>query len=147
MNRIFQYGIQYILLILIQVLALSKLTALGIATPYIYPLFILTLPIYTPRFLTMILAFSMGLIIDAFSNTAGMHTFALVLLAYARPLLLRIMTPKDGYAPDDRPTIYGLGFTWFLIYGLIGITLHHTVFYIIEIFNFAYWNFILLRIA
>lgn len=144
-QQIFKYLIQFVLLALVQVLILNELQLLEYGTPMVYPLLILTLPINTPRLLTMLLAFNLGLAIDAFSNTAGMHAFALVLVAYLRPVFLRAMTPRDGYDPDDRPTIYGLGFQWFIVYAFMGIILHHVVFYSWEIFNFSYVGYLLLR--
>ena len=74
--------LRFIFLILIQVFLLDNIQFMGYINPMIYVLFILLLPVRFPRWALLISAFAMGLIIDVFSNTAGMHTFALVFAAF-----------------------------------------------------------------
>src|SRR5690606_30576224 len=87
---------RFCIVVLIQVLILNKITlrwwsqpiGFPVFIPYIYPLFILLLPFETPVWLLLILGFTMGITMDMFMNTAGMHACATVLLAYLRTNVL-----------------------------------------------------------
>ena len=67
---------RFIILVLVQVLVLNNIQFLGYINPYIYILFILSLPVRTPRWASLLLAFVLGLTIDIFANTPGMHASA-----------------------------------------------------------------------
>ncbi len=84
MLTVLQNILSFVLLVLFQVLALNNIQFLGFINPYIYILFIIALPVKTPRWLSLILAFILGLTLDIFSNTLGMHAFATVLIAFLR---------------------------------------------------------------
>src|SRR5580658_7192394 len=107
---------RFIILVGIQVLVLNNLELNGVFNPYIYPLFILLLPINTPKWLLLLLGFGTGLVIDMFSNTMGMHAAATTLLAYMRPYILNVLQPSGGYEPEDKPTLSNMGFRWFITY-------------------------------
>jgi rod shape-determining protein MreD len=100
-------------------------------------MFIQTLPVKIPRALLLIIAFGAGLVVDMFQNTMGMHAAACVFMAYTRPAVLRLMSPRDGYETDASPTVRTLGFTWFLIYASVTTMIHHLVLFYIEVFRFS----------
>ena len=70
-----------------------------------------------------------------FYDTAGMHAAACVLMAYARPAILKLFSPRDGYEFGTQPTIQYLGIPWFLSYAGILIVLHHFILFYLEIFR------------
>lgn len=144
---LFNIILRFIFLVLLQVLILNQVVLHGLITPYIYPLFILLLPLRTPKWLLLFLGLAMGVTIDTFSNTGGIHAFATVFLAFIRPFIIKMLTPPDDYESDDKPTIKSLGFSWFLLYTVSGILLHHAVFFIILILNFAHPEFLILKIV
>lgn len=80
-------------LILLQVLILNNVHIAGVATPFLYVYFILKFNSGTSRNELMLWGFCIGLAIDIFSNTPGMNAAATVLLAFLRPLFLRLFTP------------------------------------------------------
>ncbi len=123
-----------VFLILFQVLVLNKLNVGTYAHPYVYPMFILLLPFDTPKWLIMPLAFMVGLVIDMFNNTAGMHAFACVLIAYLRPQFLKLFTPITGYENVTAPSVSQLGVIWFALYTLTMIFIHHVGYYLLQVF-------------
>lgn len=123
-----------ILLILFQVLVLNDLDAGQFIHPYVYPMFILMMPFKTPDWLLMLIAFAIGLTIDTFSNTPGMHAAASVLIAYVRPVFVKIYTPVTGYENISSPSINQLGFVWFLLFSITLIFIHHLLYFLILIF-------------
>ncbi len=75
-------------LVVMQVLILNKIHVLGFITPFLYIYFLLKLPTGTSRNLLLLLGFTLGIVIDMFSNTPGMNAAACVFLAFVRPLYL-----------------------------------------------------------
>ncbi len=72
--------------------------------------------------------------------------FASVFLAYIRPNIMRILTPKDGYELDASPNIQEMGITWFIAYLSIAVFIHHTVYFLVEVMSFANVKYLLLKI-
>lgn len=137
LNVLLKYIGRFVILVLLQVLLLNNinLTDYGI-TPYFYIILILLLPFETPGWALLLFAFFIGLSIDMFRDTGGIHAAASVFMAFIRPLVLRILSKRDGYAPETRPVILHYGFSWFLKYAGILILIHHFVYYIMLEFTF-----------
>jgi hypothetical protein len=128
--------VMFFLLVLVQVLIFNQVQFSGFFNPYVYLLFIILLPLSTPRYAVLILAFLLGLIIDIFSNSLGVHSAATVFAAYVRPLVIRIISNRE----DDRSDYPGLNqnkLLWFINYVLIMVLLHHTVLFYLEVYTFA----------
>jgi len=137
--------VRFILLILIQVFVLNNIRFLGFINPYIYILFIFMLPVKFPRWLSLILAFVMGIIIDAFSNTYGIHAFSAVLIAYLRNPVINIFTSIEEGA-NPVPSFYTFGVAAFIKYIVTLVIIHHTTFFFLEIFGFENIGQTLLKI-
>ncbi|HCC71478.1 MAG TPA: rod shape-determining protein MreD [Bacteroidales bacterium] len=146
LNDILKYTGLFILLLAIQVLLLNNIQFSGFVNPYIYILFIILLPFETPSWLILILSFSTGIVIDVTSGTLGLHTSATVLAGFARPYILNLVSPHEGYEQGDLPGIKTYGFRWFLTYVLILVTIHHLALFYIEVFRFEYFFRTLLRV-
>jgi rod shape-determining protein MreD len=136
-KSILAYPLQFIIFVLFQVLILNNIQLGGTVNPFLYILFILWLPIELNKVLVMGIAFVLGLSIDVFTDTMGMHASACVFLAFARPSLLNILAPRDGYELNVPPTAGALGWFWFLRYAAIGILLHHSFLFFVEVFRFS----------
>jgi rod shape-determining protein MreD len=127
--------VRFLVVILFQVLVMDNVMINGYMIPYIYILFILLMPFETPRWAQLILGFLLGMGIDLFLNTPGMHTAATVLVAFIRPYLLNLLAPRDGYDTDSFPRIHYYGFLWFLKYTLIIVVIHHFLLFYLEVFQ------------
>lgn len=146
-SRITVNLLRFIILTLVQVMVLDHIHLHGLFNPYIYPLFILMLPIETPAWLVLVLGFFSGWTIDLFAHTGGVHASATVLTAFLRPFMLRLIKPAVGYQPEDRPAISSMGFLWFFTYTSILIFIHHLWLFIIETFSFTQFIFAIQKIA
>ena len=91
---------------------------------YIYPLFILLLPLGSVDGLLIVLSFFFGLCIDSFYNTMGLHASAAVFLASIRPFVLRFLEPRGGYENGKALTKHHFGARWFVQYSSILIFMH-----------------------
>jgi rod shape-determining protein MreD len=128
--------VRFLTILLLQVLLFDNIQLGGYLNPYFYVLFVLLMPFETPRWLQLVAGFLMGLSVDLFANTPGMHTAATVFLAFVRPWVLNLFAPRDGYEPDTFPRIHYYGFLWFLKYAAILTFAHHLVLFYIEVFHF-----------
>jgi rod shape-determining protein MreD len=145
-NSILRFGLIFILLVVLQVLLFNNIQFSGYVNPYIYIMFILLLPVEIPSWLLLLLSFGIGLILDFFSGTPGMHSSATVITAFVRPFILRVMSPRDGYEARSEPSMIAYGFRWFLIYTVLIVLVHHTALFYIEVFRFADFFRTMLRV-
>ncbi len=99
--------IRFIFFILLQVFVLNKIPPLHhLVNPYIYFLFILWLPFKTGRRTLMILALALGLCLDYFTKTPGLHAAPCVLIAYLRPFLINVLISQEGAEANyEEPSI------------------------------------------
>ncbi len=136
-TEIVKNSARFIILLFLQVLIVKNIY-LGkyfIFFPYI--LFILLLPFQTPRPFALLVSFALGLAVDAFYNTQGMHAASCVLMAFARGGVLKLFSPREGYDEILKPTIEHMGFTWFVSYSLVLIFIHHLLLFFLESFSFS----------
>lgn len=137
LNEIIRNIIRFIVLVAVQVLIIKNIELGRFINPFIYVLFIIILPFETPKWVLLLSGFIMGITIDMFYDTAGMHAAACVFMAYIRPGILKLFSPRDGYEFGTQPTIQYLGVPWFLSYSAILIFLHHLILFYIEVFRFS----------
>ncbi|SNR14786.1 rod shape-determining protein MreD [Tenacibaculum jejuense] len=90
----FYLAIIFVSLILIQVLVLNNIRFLGYVNPYIYIAFIFVYPYKTNRFPIISLAFLLGLLVDMFTDSGGIHAMATTLIAYLRTGFFRTFFQK-----------------------------------------------------
>ncbi|MBN1950719.1 MAG: rod shape-determining protein MreD [Bacteroidales bacterium] len=138
--------IRFLALVLAQVLIFNNIEIGGYMIPYIYVLFILLLPFETPGWMTLLLAFFLGFLIDVFSQSLGLHTAATVLMAFLRPGVLSFFAPREGYESGSFPRVFYYGLPWFLKYATILIFVHHLTLFYIEVFNFHDFFITFLRV-
>lgn len=124
---------RFIALVLVQVLVLNHINFLGYVNPYIYILFIILFPVKNNRLLFVFLAFLLGMSIDLFSDSGGVHAAASVSIAYIRPIILKFSFGAiyEHQTIKFSSTEIGQRLTYFLIIILI----HHLILFSLEIFN------------
>ena len=141
---IFRNLIRGIFLLAFQVLVLTQINLGGQPFSYIsifiYPLFLMFLPMATSVWLMMIIGFIYGYTIDTFLNTLGMHAATCVFMAFIRSGLIRFFEPQGGYKDKSSPTRRSLGFIWFLRYAAIFMLIHIFFFFSVEEFTPFYWR-------
>ena len=137
LNEILKNIFRFLLLVSVQVLIIKNIELGRFINPFIYVLFIVILPFETPKWLLLVSAFLLGITVDMFYDTAGMHAAACVFIAYIRPGLLKLFSPREGYEFGTQPTVQYLGVPWFVSYAGILVVLHHFVLFYVEIFRFS----------
>jgi rod shape-determining protein MreD len=126
----------FIFLVLIQVSIFNNIQLSGYINPYIYVVFILMLPFETSKWLLLLSSFLLGLCIDFFTHTIGVHAAACTFMAFCRPGVISYLSSGKDIEPGMKPSIHDFGFTWFLSYSIILIFLHHLLLFYLEVFRF-----------
>ncbi|MCT4623907.1 MAG: rod shape-determining protein MreD [Schleiferiaceae bacterium] len=142
MNRALRYILGFILIVLLQVLVLNNFQLFGYLNPKVYPLFILLLPAKTNRPLLLLIAFALGLTIDIFENSGGIHASATLFLAFIRPALIQLIT-NVGSNDVSRLNLTTLGIAKFLTYITPAVFIHHLWLFSLEAFTFRNYHLVL----
>ncbi len=132
-NVIVLNSIRFIVLILVQALILNSINFLGYVNPYIYILFILLFPVNNNRSLFLVLSFILGLTLDLFLDSGGVHAVACLTIAYIRPVVLKFSfgTLYDYHSLKFNETELIKRTTYITILVLI----HHLILFSLEIFS------------
>lgn len=127
---------RFLVLLLLQVLIVKNINLGRYFIFFPYVLFILLFPFNTSKPLVLVISFVMGLCVDVFYNTQGMHASACVFMAFARGGVLQLLSPREGYDESLKPTVAYMGAAWFVSYALMLILVHHFLLFYIEAFTF-----------
>jgi len=131
-----KYSVYFVFMILLQGLVFNQIQFSGLVYPMVYSIAIIMLPVETSLILSIAIALLLGVSIDMFSDTFGLHTSSTLLLAYIRPSILKVLRPRDGYDNVLLLSIHDMGKTWFLAFSGILIGIHNLWFFTFELLRF-----------
>ena len=136
MNRTFiEQGLRFVVLVLVQVAILNNINFFGYINPYLYVLFIALFPIGNSRMTLIFVSFIIGLTIDIFSDSGGVHAAASVFIGYARPLFLKTafgMTYEHQTVKIQQSVLAQR-----LVYFTFLVLVHHIILFSLEIFSIS----------
>lgn len=136
MNNIISiHSLRFFVLVFIQVILFNHINFYGYINPYPYILFIALFPIKNNRMAIIALSFLLGLSVDFFLDTGGIHAAACVLIAYIRPVILKFCfgTIYEHQTIKFESLDFGSKLTYFALLSLI----HHFILFSLEIFNIS----------
>jgi len=141
--------IRFVALLLLQVLILQRIVPAGewtrLAEVFLYPLFVMRLPQSWHPALLVACGFAMGIQVDLFYDTPGVHAAAGTLSAFLRPAILRAISPRAGYDGKTALTRRSFGMGWFVSYSALFLAVHILAVQSFTVFTFYYIGEILLR--
>lgn len=144
-NNLIRGIASFIILVLLQVWVLNNIYLFRIASPLLYVYFILKLPLGISRCYIIFFSFLIGLVIDMFSNTPGMHAAACTFIGFLREPVLRFCVNRDLESLSTPSySLFGLG--GFFRYALILIAVHHILLYVLEAATFVSPLFLTVRV-
>lgn len=128
MQRIFEYILFFVAVVLLQALLFDNLVLTRYVVPLYYVVFLLLLPVNTGRMGLLIMGVLLGAIMDITMGTPGLNIIASAAVGFARPGVMNISMGKDvqhekipfGGAIDNKS---------FLLYAIILVGLHQTLFF------------------
>ena len=129
---------------ILQVLLFDQLQLLGVCHPYIYVLCLLMMPITLSHSADMIIGAVVGLIMDIFCNSMGVHTAACIFIMFIRPYLIgAIVNDKDRL--NEQISLRSLGMEALLRYVVILVVIHHLIVFLLAAWNWAHIGFVLVE--
>lgn len=146
MNRTLLNIIRFVSLVIAQVLLVNHIRLGGYVHPYVYLIFVMLLPINMPDWQLLLSGFGIGIVIDLFMGTLGMHAGATTLMAFCRPTIIKLVSGSQKFENTREPNINQLGFLWFLRYTLCMVFVHNFTLFMLEGFSFHLVGQALLRI-
>ena len=146
MNKTVLQIIRFVVLVLLQVLVINHIRLGGYVHPYIYLVFVMLLPFSTPKWQLLVLGFAIGLTVDLFTGTPGLHAGATTLMAFCRPSIIKLVSGNQKFENITEPNIGQLGGVWFFRYALFMVLIHHFALFFLESFSFRLIGQVLLRI-
>lgn len=148
MNLVFSNILRFIFLVLVQVFIVNQID-LGIFNSYVSPLiylsFLLTFSTKVSKYTTMVVALILGITIDMFLNTEGIHTSACLFLALVRPLLLRRIQTSNPLDNVQELTVYTEDIQKYALYSFLLIGAFFFWLFLMEEFSFISLPIILLK--
>ena len=135
MNSSIKHILNFIGLIAVQVLIIDQIDFLGLnvfVSPLLIGTYLFLIPLGWRTNKLLFLAFFMGLILDSFHNTLGMNTSAMVLIAFLRPLFLRIVLPREGVELEKSANVFTLKLPKYLIFSGISFFVYHLAYFSLE---------------
>ncbi len=147
MGRILSYGFSFVVYLLFQVLFFNHIILFKIATPHIFILFVIFLPLDMSRILEFFVAFLAGLSLDLLSDGSviGLYAFTLLLVVGLRHRVFQI-TSSGAYRGVGEANFKNQSFLGMALYILPLIFLHHLVYYFLEVFSFTHFFYTLVKI-
>lgn len=94
MNKTIYLGLLFVFLVFIQAFVLNNILFLGYVNPYLYIIFIFLYPLKKNRVTFLFIAFMLGLSIDTFSDSGGIHAFSTLTIAYFRLFFVKVFFRK-----------------------------------------------------
>lgn len=134
------------ILILLQVLIVQNIHLGSYIVLLPYVLIIIILPFETPRLVLLGASFLVGVTIDLFYDSSGLHASACTLMGFARYYVLKFISPREGYDAGVQPTVEDMGLAWYLSYAGTLVLIHHLFFFYMEVFRFSEFFRTLLRV-
>ena len=149
MSDLLKNIVRFLMFILIQVYVLNKIPPLHqFVIPILYYLFLLWLPFSVSRLGLLVIGFLTGLSLDYFTGTPGLHAAACVLVAYLRPFVINVLTPKDPSEFNYRePSARAMGWTPYLTYVLVLTIFHNGYLVLLEWLSFGTFLAFLIKIV
>jgi rod shape-determining protein MreD len=142
-STLFVNVFRFILLLAVQIIIFNNMNFLGYISPFPYILFIILYPVNSNKSGLLVASFFLGLIMDMFSNSGGIHTTACIILAYYRPYLFKfsfgISYEYQTIKLNDVLTPERFSFI------LLSVLIHHLTLFTLEAFKFTLILDILLR--
>lgn len=134
--------VRFILLLMAQILIFNNIDFLGYINPYPYILFIILYPVNSNKTGLLLAAFLLGITMDMFCNSGGVHAAASIILAYYRPYIFKfsfgLSYEYQTIKLNDVLTPERFSFI------LISVIIHHFTLFLLEVFRINFiWQIFL----
>ncbi|RBA28439.1 rod shape-determining protein MreD [Flavobacterium tibetense] len=126
---------RFILFLMLQLLLFNNIDFMGYLNPFPYVLYIILFPVNGNKPTLLVTSFLLGLFLDMFTNSGGVHATASLFLAYVRPSLFKfsfgLSYEYQTVKIADKITPERISFL------ILAIFIHHLVLFLLEFFRLS----------
>ena len=134
---------RFILLLAAQILVFNKINLFEFINPYPYVLFLILYPVNSNKNTFLLASFALGITMDLFCNSGGVHAAACLVLAFLRPQIFKfafgLSYEYQTVKLNDVLTPERFSFI------IAAVFIHHLVLFILELFSFELFFEVLFR--
>ena len=132
MSKEIKYIILLPLFLFVQIYILNEVMFASYINPYLYLIILFVMPFKTQKWFLLIYAFILGLSVDIFSETLGMHSSACLIIALLKPAITKITIPHNIIEENDELIVQKIGIKSFILFTSIVVFIHHSILFILE---------------
>jgi len=135
MKQSFGLVLSGVLFILLELGLFSRISMSPLGPLMIYPLFLFRLPAAMPKGWYLFTGFAVGLVLDLFLQTGGLHAAAASAFCFFRPAVFGLYFTTDDLEDMGRPGIPRMGLAKFLITFGVLVLMHQLFFHVYSMFR------------
>ncbi|MDP4704348.1 MAG: rod shape-determining protein MreD [Polaribacter sp.] len=138
MNNPFKLFFLFFSLLFLQVFILNNILLFDAINPYLYIVFVFLYPLKENKIPILFYSFLLGLLVDFFSDTGGIHAFSITIIAHIRLFFVKVYFNKleiDFPFFSLKTESFGKIFNYVVTLTVI----HHFIFF--SLANFSFHNF------
>jgi hypothetical protein len=144
MSTVLLNTLRFVILLFLQIIIFNNIDLFGYVNPYPYVLFILLFPVNGNKYSLLLTSFLLGLLLDIFCNSGGIHTGSSIILAALRPNFFKfsfgLSYEYQTVKIADRISTERISFL------LLSILTHHLILFSLEYFRINLFFTIISRV-
>lgn len=136
----------FVIYLILQIVVIRNFVFFDVAFCFVYIACILLLPDEISPIWVILISFLIGLLVDIFYNTAGIHASASVLIGYLRAYIIKFLFPTKGVENEVVITLKDMGAERFVRYVAVLTLIHHSTLFFVEAGGFQFFLITILKI-
>jgi hypothetical protein len=136
----------FVIYLILQIVVIRNFVFFDVAFCFVYIACILLLPDEIDPIWVILISFLIGLLVDIFYNTAGIHASASVLIGYMRGYIIKFLFPTKGVENEVVITLKDMGAERFVRYVAVLTLVHHSMLFFVEAGGFQFFLITILKI-
>lgn len=143
-SEIIKNAVRFFLLLLMQVIVFNNINLYGYVQTFPYLLFIVLYPVNSSRYGLLLWSFLLGLSMDMFDNSGGIHAASCLILAYFRHNIFKV---AFGLSYEYQTIkIQAVSLKDQVVFISISVFIHHFVLFLLEAFSFSLFGYAVLKV-
>lgn len=136
----------FVIYLILQIVVIRNFVFFDVAFCFVYIACILLLPDEIAPVWVILISFLIGLLVDIFYNTAGIHASASVLIGYLRSYIIKFLFPTKSVENEVVITLKDMGTERFVRYIAVLTLIHHSTLFFVEAGGFQFFLITILKI-
>ncbi|CAH0997098.1 hypothetical protein EMA8858_03235 [Emticicia aquatica] len=136
----------FVIYLILQIVVIRNFVFFDVAFCFVYIACILLLPDEIAPIWVIMISFLIGLLVDIFYNTAGVHASACVAVGYLRSYIIKFLFPTKGVENEIVISLKDMGAERFVRYVAILTIIHHSMLFFVEAGGFQFFLITVLKI-